>query len=163
MNILFVCTGNTCRSSMAQYLMAEMLKKNSIEGINVASAGVAVFAPSSASENAIKAMKHEGINILSHFSRQIDEDIINDSDVILTMTKRHKQVLNQLFQNYSNKIFTLGEYVRLQKDIADPYGGSLATYFKCRDELKDMLELLITKLKTNNDEKSGSENSENNN
>ncbi|HHZ01170.1 MAG TPA: low molecular weight protein arginine phosphatase, partial [Tissierellia bacterium] len=69
MNILFVCTGNTCRSPMAEGLFKDMLRKNNIENIKVSSAGLSVFPGEHVNEKAIRALKEKGIDISSHRAR----------------------------------------------------------------------------------------------
>jgi protein-tyrosine-phosphatase len=84
MNILFVCTGNTCRSPMAEGLFKDMLKKNNIDNIRVSSAGISVFPGEQANEKAIKALKEKGIDIRSHRARQAIEEI-DKADLIWAM------------------------------------------------------------------------------
>ena len=93
MNILFVCTGNTCRSSMAEGILKFLLKENNIENINVSSAGLSAFEGQRANEKAIDVLINKGIDIKTHRSRQLTEEIIKTSDLILTMTDSHKKLI----------------------------------------------------------------------
>src|SRR5690554_6769311 len=110
MNILFVCTGNTCRSSMAEGILKKYLKENSIENIYVSSAGISAFQGQKANEKAENVLRKKGIDISSHKSRQLTEEILKDSDLILTMTNAHKNIILQAIPNISNKVYTLKEY-----------------------------------------------------
>ena len=152
MNILFVCTGNTCRSPMAEGLFKYMLKKDNIADINVSSAGISVFPGEHANEKAIKALKEKGIDITGHRARQLSDEITK-ADIILTMTSSHKAVIEDYFiSNLENppKIFTLKEFASkvsgeklLSKDIDDPYGRDYNFYKKSRDEIERELKKIF--------------------
>lgn len=147
--ILFVCTGNTCRSPMAEHLLKDKLKKMNIDDIEVESAGLSAFFPQQASKNAVQVMNEIGIDISSHVSRLISEDMIKGSDLILTMEKYHKEAIVNIYPGVMDKVFTLKEYVLDSKDdldVVDPYGGDLDEYRKCRDELSDLIDKLLSKV-----------------
>ncbi|MDF2616822.1 MAG: protein tyrosine phosphatase, partial [Sedimentibacter sp.] len=95
MNILLVCTGNTCRSSMAEGIFKQMLIDLNIENINVSSAGLSAFEGDKANQKSIDVLKNKGIDISKHSARQLTGEIIKRSDLILTMTAAHKMsILN---------------------------------------------------------------------
>lgn len=151
MNILFVCTGNTCRSSMAEGLFKDMVK-NVNENIIVSSAGISVFEGESANEKAIKVLKLRNIDISSHKARQLDIDIINSSDLILTMTKSHKDIIIYSAPEAKHKVYTLKEYARIindeeingnNLDIADPYGMDYNVYELSMKEIEIELKKII--------------------
>ncbi|WP_271629503.1 low molecular weight protein arginine phosphatase, partial [Caldicellulosiruptor sp. DIB 104C] len=146
---LFVCTGNTCRSPMAEYLLKDKLKKMNIDDIEVESAGLSAFFPQKASKNAVLVMNELGIDISSHVSRLINEDMIKESNLILTMEKYHKEAIINMYPGVMDKVFTLKEYVLDSKenlDVVDPYGGDDDKYRKCRDELNDLIDKLLSKV-----------------
>ncbi len=140
--ILFVCTGNTCRSAMAAAMMADIAEKNDLD-ILVDSAGV--FAPigECAADNAIAVMKKRGIDLSLHRTKPLTEELINMADVILVMTEAHKMLIENMARD---KVFTLAEYAGSQGDISDPYGGDLDEYEKAADEINDLLVDIAEKL-----------------
>ena len=142
MNILFICTGNTCRSAMAAAIMDKIAQERDLD-IRIESAGVAAFDGESASTNAIEALEKYDIDLSYHRSKQVTEELIKQSDLILAMTASHKQVLEPVA---GDKTFTLTEYVGAVGDISDPYGGDLETYENTAEELYSLLNRLADKL-----------------
>ncbi len=133
--ILFVCTGNTCRSPMAAGILSSIAK----DAVSVFSAGI--FADgSSVSDNAVVVMKELGIDISDHISACITQEAAADASIILTMTSSHKQLLISMFPQFKDKTMTLAEWAEEDTDISDPYGGDLEVYRHCRDELMHLIE-----------------------
>ena len=143
MNILFVCTGNTCRSPMAEGILREIAKEKGLE-VNISSAGIAALDGSDAAENAVIAMEKIGIDIKNHKSTILHRELIMNSDLILTMSKNHKDIILSNFPKSKDKVFTLTEYATEEDgDILDPFGGSLEIYEKTRDEIYKLIEKII--------------------
>jgi protein-tyrosine-phosphatase len=149
-NILFVCTGNTCRSSIAEAFLRDLLYKEGLAGeYFVSSAGTGAFPGMPASHNAVQALKVLGIDLSQHCSSAISDELIDNADLILTMTASHKNSLLRLRPDAVFKIYTLTEYcdAENQTDISDPFGGDLDMYIKCRDDIIKYLYVLVRKLK----------------
>lgn len=141
--ILFVCTGNTCRSPMAE----AMFRVKAGEKLEIRSAGMAAFDGQQASEYARQVLTQRGINH-DHRAQRLNDALINWADLVLTMTKGHKSAIAQIFPNAMQKVYTLKEYAGSggSADIADPFGGPLEEYQKCAAEIDDALEKLYEKL-----------------
>lgn len=147
MNILFVCTGNTCRSPMAEGILKSMLSEK--DNIQVLSGGI--FAPqgAGASENAILAMREKGIDISAHTAQNINSDVIGESDLILAMTSSHKQMIIAAFGDEArDKVYTVCEYADTDGDISDPYGGDIECYKMCADMLEDAIGKIYDKIRS---------------
>ena len=142
MNILFVCSGNTCRSAMAAAIMDKIAQERDLN-VRIESAGVFAYDGEGASANAVEALKKYDIDLSYHRSKSVSEDLLKQCDLILTMTGAHKQVLEPAA---GDKTFTLSEYVGRTGDISDPYGGGLETYEKTAEELYELLIKLADKL-----------------
>ena len=142
--ILFVCTGNTCRSPMAA-AMAGMAYKE-FKNFSFLSRGISVPVPSRATENAILSVRAlTGADIKSHISRQLNEKDLQDADLIITMTHSHKEYLTNIFSDdVAGKVFTLYEICDGSgKNIKDPFGGDAYTYRKCAEEIRNCLDRMF--------------------
>lgn len=142
MNILFVCTGNTCRSAMAAAVMDKIAVENDLD-VFIESAGLFATEGEGASKNAILALKKYGIDLSGHRTQPVTEDLLKQCDLILTMTEAHKQLIENLA---SGKVYTLLEYAGGNGSISDPYGGDLEEYEETAQEIYDALVDIAEKL-----------------
>lgn len=142
-NILFVCTGNTCRSPMAAALFKHLSHSDQL---NVQSAGVFAIDGSDASDFAKEALVEKGI-ACDHNSALLNDGHIEWASIVLTMTNSHKQAVIDRFPHAGRKTFTLSEYVgSSSQDIMDPFGGNLDVYRLTRDDLEHLIKKLLIKI-----------------
>lgn len=123
MNIIFVCTGNTCRSPMGEYIMQDRLKGKS--GCHVSSMGTFASDGRSPSANAINACKESGINITGHLSRKLVPMELRNADYIFCMEPHHMMAVSQEVPEVIPALTLLDP-----KGISDPHGGDIDEYRK---------------------------------
>lgn len=142
MKILFICTGNTCRSPMAAALLNKIATDNELD-VTAASAGIFAENGAAASKNAILAMKEYDIDLSSHRSKTITDDLVTEADLILTMTEGHKMLTAGMAPD---KTYTICEFAGYEGDISDPYGGTLSDYRDSATMIYDCLTEIAEKL-----------------
>ncbi len=135
MNVLFVCTGNTCRSPMAAALFNKFACEKELD-VRIESAGIQVIPRMSASKQAIEVMKDYGIDLSEHLTKQIDRELIDASNLILTMTEYHKAALLPFAKG---KVQMLSEFAGEAEEVSDPYGGDVEVYRECAREIYQLL------------------------
>jgi glycine hydroxymethyltransferase len=139
--ILFVCTGNICRSPMAEGMMRELVKGRT--DVVVLSAGVSAPRGSSASRSAVDALCELGIDLASFRSQPVTGELLEQCTHVFTMTREHRRVIDLLFPEHSPKVRLLGEFFRGGGDVPDPIGQGLTVYKRCRDVIKSALAQLL--------------------
>ena len=147
MKVLVICTGNTCRSPMAEGIFKSLIKENSLD-FEISSAGTDAYDGDSVTNHAEMALKKMGIDISNHKSKLVHRDLIERVDLVLTMTKSHKETIIKKFPEAKNKVFLLNEYAFEEfKDVVDPFGGTIIDYEKARDEIYTAAEEIVRKFK----------------
>ena len=141
-HVLFVCTGNTCRSPMAEAI----LRNKSGENIEVKSAGIFAGNGSPASANTAQVLQENGMEC-QHSSSLLTQDHIEWATYIFTMTSHHKQAILHSFPEAHDKVFTLKEYVDGNGDVSDPFGGPVEIYRETYAELEPLIDQVLSKLK----------------
>lgn len=148
--ITFVCTGNTCRSPMAEALFNQMLEEREElrDCFEASSAGIYAFEGDPASQEAREVMEKEfGISLKSHRARVLDVEDIRSSWLILTMTQHHKEMILDIYPEGADKVFTLKEYTHGElSDIIDPFGFGDEVYKNCSYDIEACILDLFEKL-----------------
>lgn len=132
--LLLVCTGNTCRSPMAEALAKQVLEDQ--PGVTVGSAGVYAGNGQPASDEAVEAMQTLGLDLSTHRSRTLTPAMIDEVDQIYTMTESHRQAILSQAPHAESKVQRLDP----RADISDPIGASLAVYQATADQIRRALE-----------------------
>ncbi|PKM57026.1 MAG: protein tyrosine phosphatase [Firmicutes bacterium HGW-Firmicutes-3] len=142
-DLMFVCTGNTCRSPMAEGLAKKMIgNKKAI----ILSRGVSVNLEEPANMSAVKAMEKKHISIKDHKSKRFDSKEVTDNMLILTMTSRHEAFLKYHYPMLEDKIYSLLAYINMTGNVEDPYGLDQEAYDQCADQLENAIGKLMDQL-----------------
>lgn len=146
--LLFVCTGNTCRSPMAAALFNRYATDS---GCRALSAGVAASDGFPASEQAVEVMRLQyGLDLAAHQSRAVTAGMVAQADLVLAMTEAHKQLLLRLFPQQKEKVATLAEAAgQSGQDVSDPFSGGYQQYARTAAELDVLVRKLVERFCVN--------------
>ena len=148
MHILLVCTGNTCRSPMAEELLRQALTRHKRADITVASAGTGAWDGAPVSEGAYLVALEHGLDLSSHRARLLTRNDVDQADLVLTMARHHRARVEEL--NGAGKTFLLGEYAGgggVGGEVSDPFGSELASYRETFGELEKLIGGVVERLK----------------
>jgi protein-tyrosine-phosphatase len=148
MNILFICSGNTCRSPMAEALARKIARRRGLEDVSVASAGTNAWDNATATDEALLVGMERDIDLSGHRSRKLTPEIVAEADLIFVMTPSHLEQVRQL--GGRGKVHVIDEYTSgsPKGGIADPYGGDLDAYREAADVLESEIEKIFDRLAT---------------
>jgi tRNA threonylcarbamoyl adenosine modification protein (Sua5/YciO/YrdC/YwlC family) len=140
-NILFVCTGNSCRSVMAESLFRKMMKDR--DDVEIYSAGTGTMEGLKASSETVELLNNEGIDVSSHLSKSLTDEMIKKADLILVMEERHQEKIVHRIPQAKKNVYLLKEFARIKDidlNIIDPIGRSKEVYQEVFYIIKNSLE-----------------------
>lgn len=136
MNVLFVCTGNTCRSPMAEGYAREYARKRGLDAV-CKSAGLAAFESDTVSENAVAALASDGLGAVTTQPVRFTRELGEWADAIYVMSEQHLDFIKMRFSEFTEKTKLLGD------GIPDPYGKDLNAYLECYRQLKTYIREVL--------------------
>jgi protein-tyrosine phosphatase len=171
MNVVFVCTGNLCRSPMAEGLMKHALIQRGCNGVEVTSVGTWAYLGNPAMPEAVELLSQRGIDLAEHRSRPVDEAELDAADVIVVMTSVHVRELKSMYPQVLPKVLMLKELAEIEPspdpgngtpearlrglltgtrppsrrslDVDDPIGLPIGAYERCADDLQRGIDVLV--------------------
>ena len=148
--VLFGCTGNTCRSPMAEAIFNSLAEEKNLDW-RAESAGVAAVGDRPASPNAIKAVAELGLDLNMHRTRFLPAVDLNEYSLFVGLNEEHADILRNIgipvnMVRVLHRAPNADDIYDLRPDIVDPYGGDLDAYRKCRDDIVGAVKMLIASL-----------------
>jgi protein-tyrosine-phosphatase len=162
--VLFVCTGNSCRSPMAEGILKKMLRENEVDNFEVSSAGISTLSGVPATLFAMEVCKARNVDLSQHRSRQLNKRILRKADLILAMSDEHMEYVGKVDKSALDRSYLLRVFSpstrRIREDTAssnkdessgvlyikDPIGGSIDDYNRCFRELEEELGRVFQEL-----------------
>jgi protein-tyrosine-phosphatase len=147
MHILFICTGNTCRSPTAEGLLRAALAAKGLDQVTVSSAGTGAWEGAPISEASYLVGLERGLDLSGHRARLLTRDLVREADLILVMSSHHLARVAEL--GGEDKTHLLGTYAGRddnQAEVSDPYGADLSTYRATFTELQDLIGSVVSRV-----------------
>jgi len=149
-HVVMVCTGNTCRSPMAEGILKSILEERGETGIAVSSAGISGMFDYPATSYAQEAARHWGVDISSHKARGLSSHLIKSADLLLAMSPEHVEYILKIDPDAAGKTFLIKAFPRpyspAQEGVDDPIGGMLDQYNRTFLELDDTIRRALPEI-----------------
>ncbi len=151
--IVMVCSGNICRSPMAEVLLKAALAEHGVDCIEVHSAGTCALTDLPAVDQSVYVCQEEGLDLSKHRSKPLALDVVRRADMVLVMEKRHLAEIVEALPEAEGKVRLLGSFAKGRgaddAEIKDPFGSSYGAFRQCFDEIKEAVAGLAEYLQTN--------------
>ena len=147
MHVLFICTGNTCRSPMAEALLRDALTSRGTDQVTVSSAGTGAWDGAPISEGAYLVGLEHGQDLSGHRARMLTREMVRSADLILTMSAQQRARVAEL--GGEDKVHMLGEYAgrdESRSEVSDPFGADLASYRQTYEELQQLIAEVVSRI-----------------
>jgi protein-tyrosine phosphatase len=148
MQMIFVCTGNTCRSPLAEAAWHDLTKdkQKQVKGLQVTSSGLAPRIGEPASSQTVAIAQKWGVDLSGHRARQLDPDVARDVEWLIVMTNEQAEAIKEVYKVKDERLMLLGSFcndAEYEDDIADPHGGSREAYETCAAHIRCGVEGLV--------------------